>query len=111
MKALVENGASIGARDHEGNTPLHDAAVGGNTETIEYLLDNGANVNALNDSNETPMHRAAAYGNLQAVELLAKKGANTSAVSKRGTPLALAEIKGHSAVAKFLKNLAEQENN
>ena len=46
-------GADVNARDHEGNTALHDAAARGDNAMIEYLVSKGADVKAVNRAGET----------------------------------------------------------
>ena len=49
-RALVDAGSVVDARDNEGNTPLHRAAVYGLTVVGRYLIDvAGADVNARNN--------------------------------------------------------------
>ena len=49
VKYLVEElGADVNARDHEGNTALHNAAARGDIEMILYLVSKGADVKAVN---------------------------------------------------------------
>jgi ankyrin repeat protein len=54
VKYLVEElHADVNSRDHEGNTPLHNAAARGDNAMIEYLVSKGADVKALNRAGET----------------------------------------------------------
>ena len=49
VKYLVEEcGADVNARDHQGMTPLHNAASRGDVEMIEYLVSQGADATLLN---------------------------------------------------------------
>jgi ankyrin repeat protein len=45
--------ADVNSRDHEGNTPLHNAAARGDNAMIEYLVSKGADVKAVNRAGET----------------------------------------------------------
>ena len=54
VKYLVEEtGADVNAADHEGNTPLHNAAARGDVEMIKYLVAKGADVTRVNREGQT----------------------------------------------------------
>jgi len=54
VKYLVDElHADPNARDHEGNTALHNAAARGDNEMILYLVSKGADVKAVNRAGET----------------------------------------------------------
>jgi ankyrin repeat protein len=54
VKFLIEDlGADVNARDHEGNTALHNAAARGDVEMIKYLISKGADVKAVNREGKT----------------------------------------------------------
>ena len=59
VKYLVEElHADVNARDHDGNTALHNAAARGDNEMIEYLVSKGADVKAVNRAGQTTVDMA-----------------------------------------------------
>jgi ankyrin repeat protein len=79
------------ARDFDGSTALHSAAVAGHTEAAALLLEVGASVDAESNLRETPLHCAAREGHVETAALLVARGANVHASTKAGaTPLDLA---------------------
>jgi ankyrin repeat protein len=81
VRYLVEElGVDVNAKDHEGNTALHNAAATGNVELILYLVSKGADVKAINREGQStadmangPVQRTQPYP--EAVALLVKLGA------------------------------------
>lgn len=57
MRALIENGADVNAKDESCSTPLH-LASSGSCETMGILIEHGADVTAKDRSDRTPMHLA-----------------------------------------------------
>jgi ankyrin repeat protein len=59
VKYLVEElHVDVNARDHEGNTALHDAAARGDNEMIKYLVSKGADPKAVNREGNTTIDMA-----------------------------------------------------
>jgi len=54
VKYMIEElGVDVNAKDHEGNTALHNAAARGDVEMIKYLVSKGADVKAVNREGKT----------------------------------------------------------
>jgi len=54
VRYLIEElHVDVNARDHEGNTALHNAAARGDVEMIKYLVSKGADVKAVNREGKT----------------------------------------------------------
>jgi ankyrin repeat protein len=59
VKFLVDDlHVDVNARDHEGNTALHNAAARGDNEMIDYLVSKGADVKAVNRAGQTTVDMA-----------------------------------------------------
>jgi ankyrin repeat protein len=59
VKYLVEElHADVNGRDHEGNTPLHNAAARGDNEMILYLVSKGADPKIVNRAGQTTVDMA-----------------------------------------------------
>ena len=75
--------ADVNAKDHEGNTALHNAAARGDVEMIQYLVSRGADVMAVNREGKTtadmangPVQRIQPWP--EALALLEKLGAKNN---------------------------------
>ena len=80
VRELLDRGANINARDHEGETALIRAAFWGHLAIVRLLLERGANANARTYEGWTPLMYAADSGHLAIVRELMNKGANTNGV-------------------------------
>lgn len=70
VRALLEHGAPVNARQQKGWTALHAAAQHGDKPMVEVLLKHGANPNAKNDEGRTPDEVADEKGHLDVAERL-----------------------------------------
>jgi len=72
---LLEHGADVHAKDKDGRTPLHRAAVAGRAPVARLLVEKGSDVNAKDNEGLTPLALAARFNSKQVAELLKKHGA------------------------------------
>src|SRR5262249_35868658 len=102
VRAQLDGGVHVNARDADGNTPLLFAAVYAGPDCVELLLKKGADVNAKNKLGVTPLIRAAT--NYEKAKLLIDAGADVKVKTASGrTPLTLAARKaGNSKTVKLL---------
>ncbi|WP_338481568.1 ankyrin repeat domain-containing protein [Wolbachia endosymbiont (group A) of Nomada hirtipes] len=126
VRFLVDQGASILAKDNNVKTPLRIVNELGNTEVANFLrakldkylfsaierkdirkvsdfLDGGANIEAKGINNQTPLCVASCKGNLYVLKLLLSRNAKVNVQDdSRKTPLHYAAREGHSDVAELL---------
>lgn len=67
---LIQHGSRVGAKDFQGNQPIHYAAVYGSPKTMQDLIKAGAPVNASNASGQTPLHLAIQFQRENIVNIL-----------------------------------------
>jgi len=85
-------------------SPVADAAMRSDIETMRNLLYQGADVNAAQGDGMTALHWAAVNGQPEMSEMLLYAGASTEATTRMGayTPLHLASREGHAGVVQSL---------
>ena len=99
-QVLLDRGANVRAKDHQGQTALMMAAGSGHTQTIMILLESGANADAKDKQGRTALMMAASSGHTQTVELLLRAQVKINAKDKQDhTALMVASQKGHSHIA------------
>ena len=86
------------------DTPVADAAMRGDIESIRRLLADGADVNAAHGDGMSALHWAARHGDPDMAAMLLAAGARIDADTRVGgyTPLHLAAEGGNGAVARLL---------
>ena len=103
IRALLDEGADIEARDRGRATTLVIAAKHGHSQIVQLLIDSGANVNAKTESSETALFFAAKDDKtVDIVQLLLDNNADINATSTFGSPLIVAAEKGAVAVLQLL---------
>ena len=101
VRALVEQGGDVTARQGDGATALHWAAYWDEGELADLLIGAGADVNAANDLGVTPLWAAAENRSAVMVRRLLDAGANPDAALLSGeTPLMTAARVGAADVAR-----------
>ncbi|XP_043104351.1 BRCA1-associated RING domain protein 1 [Puntigrus tetrazona] len=90
-------------KNHNGETPLHLAAVKGDVEEVRKLLAQGADPNLKDNAGWTPLHEACNLGHLGVMEELLRQGAllNTPGY-QNDSPLHDAVRNGQIPVVKLL---------
>ena len=103
VRALVEQGEDVTARQGDGATALHWIAYWDEIESADLLIRSGADVNAANDLGVTPLWAAAENGSATMVERLLDAGANPDVpLLSDETPLMTAARVGAAGVARQL---------
>ena len=109
VRVLLRYAADVSAKDHEGTTPLMQAATKyGGEELILLLLQHGADVSATDHGGDTPLMGAVSRGFDATADLLITHGADVSAKNIDGyTPLSIAASHGHAVIVALLEKNAD----
>ena len=95
----------VNAKDDEGRSPLHFAALHGDEKSAELLLHAGADIEARNSRKRTPIFGAIKFGHGHMVDYLLSKGANPNATdNKKRKPSDHARHYGRRAMEEKLKS-------
>jgi ankyrin repeat protein len=100
---LLDQGASIDARDRIGAKPLSHAARSGHLEMLDLLLARGAPIDARDLNGATALYYAAERGHGPIVQRLIERGADVKLSGKSGvSPIAAAAYAGRDSIVAML---------
>ncbi|XP_066249582.1 uncharacterized protein [Euwallacea similis] len=100
---LLENCATIEARNENEETALHLAIAKGHFEMVKALIGFDANLEAVDNQRKTPLHIAVEYNKNDITNFLLTLDANHNAKdNKDRTPLHIAVEKGNECIVKLL---------
>lgn len=104
VSSLLEAGTDVDAKeDQTGKTPLHIAALYGQSTIAELLIRKGARVDARDAEGRPPLYDAITVADRLMVELLIKEGADLKIRDARGrSPLHYAATAGYRDIAELL---------
>ena len=103
VRRLLNQGASVQARDGRGRTVLLSAVDGNQVESVKLLIDAGADVNAQDHQSDSPLLLAGARGYLEILKLTLGANPDFTIYNRYGgTALIPACERGHVEVVKEL---------
>jgi ankyrin repeat protein len=100
---LLDQGASVDARDRIGARPLSHAARSGHLEMLDLLLARGAPIDARDLNGATALYYAAERGHHSVVQRLIERGADVKLTGKSGvSAVAAAAYAGRDSIVALL---------
>jgi uncharacterized protein len=100
---LLDQGASVDARDRFGARPLHHAAKSGHLKMVDLLLARGAPIDARNLDGATALYFAAEGSHISIAQRLIERGADVNLVGRSGiSPIAAAAFAGNDVIVEAL---------
>ena len=111
LQRVVDEGASLTAKDPDGQTALHLAIHNGDTSMVQFLLEKGADPEATAPNGNKPLYDAAESGYLEIVELLLDFNANVEAFNMHEQRTAFYQVSlSCISIAYFLIVCSEPEH-
>lgn len=103
VKRLIDEGASVTARDGQGRTPLLAATHGNRIEAARVLIAAGSDVNAKDNREDSPFLYAGAEGRDAILKMTLAAGADLKSTNRYGgTALIPAAHHGHVETVRIL---------
>jgi ankyrin repeat protein len=96
---LLDQGASVDARDRLGARPLSHAAKSGHLQMLDLLLSRGAPIDARNLAGATALYFAAEGSHISIAQRLIERGADVKLTGRSGiSPIAAAAYAGNDII-------------
>ncbi|EKJ74356.1 hypothetical protein FPSE_05427 [Fusarium pseudograminearum CS3096] len=103
VEILIEHGANVDQRDHNGRTPLLGNAGLKRKRVLKLLISHGADINLRQREGCHELYEAAVFGAINAVDFFLEQGVDPSITNNFGwTPLHGAAANGHYEIVKRL---------
>jgi uncharacterized protein len=100
---LLDQGASVEARDRLGARPLSHAARSGHLQMVDLLLARGAPIDARNLAGATALYFAAEGSHISIAQRLMERGADVKQTGRSGiSPIAAAAYAGNDVIVEAL---------
>jgi ankyrin repeat protein len=100
---LLDQGASVDARDRLGARPLSHAARSGHLQMVDLLLARGAPIDARNLAGATALYFAAEGSHISIAQRLIERGADVKLTGRSGiSPVAAASYAGNDVIVEAL---------
>nr|HEV8008582.1 ankyrin repeat domain-containing protein [Bradyrhizobium sp.] len=100
---LLDQGASLDARDRLGARPLSHAAKSGHLQMVDLLLARGAPIDARNLAGATALYFAAEGSHISIAQRLIERGADVKLTGRSGiSPIAAASYAGNDVIVEAL---------
>ena len=104
VQLLLHAHADVDKSTSDGVMPLYAACINGYGGCVQLLLAAHAVVDQADINGTTPLINACAAGAMDIVKLLVHAGARIDLRSASGTALDVAEVRGHTIIARFLRS-------
>ena len=102
LQQLLQRGCSPTAKDANGCSVMHYAAISGCVETMKYILANGGNMTDISNDGETIMMIAALGGSIEAMKFVLANGGNMTNKTKDDWTLMIYAARGGVEAMKFV---------